>query len=143
MFDDACDLYPLILVWFLFDMFKLLDRLLWPSTTILIDLDYYILFLKPCIWLYFYDIWTLSISFNICLVWLNMMIIFTCFWLFMVMCVKLNYFLWYMCLVVCTYIWYCVVCMFSIYSCMFYFTLNFVFNALRADLARICFPRGI
>jgi len=42
--------------------------------------------------IFFYDIWTLSISFNICLVWLNMMIIFTCFWLFMVTCVKINYF---------------------------------------------------
>ena len=117
MFDDVCVLYPSILVWFVFEMFELLDWLLWPSTTILIYLDYYyILFLKPCIWLYFYDIWTLSISFNICLVWLNMMLIFTCFWLFMVMCVKLNYFLWYICLVVCTYIWYCAVCMFSNYS---------------------------
>jgi len=31
---------------------------------------YYILLLKSCIWLYAYDIWTLSI-FNISLVWLN------------------------------------------------------------------------
>ena len=41
---------------------------------------------------------------NICLVWLNMMIIFTCSWLFMVMSFKLNYFddIW---LVVCIFIW--------------------------------------
>ena len=79
-------------------------------------LNYYILFLSLVFCYVFMTFEHLVFLLNICLVWLNMMIILTCSWLFMIMCFKLNYFnnIW---LVVCTYIWYCVLYFLIIHIC--------------------------